>query len=114
MSYTASLPNFEVSDHDNQLNPEKFSVSPPYDALHNEPKLQLESAVDCIERILDDGVLGPEGTRVNITISGHANPEYESHPENNPSPNNVTIHLVSVREVAEAEPGHEYDPTTPA
>lgn len=98
MSYSASFASLIVEEL-NDLTPENLSAcSPPFDALHDEPKEQLYAAINCAGVILDSGVLGPPGTRVNINISGHANPEFENNHEGY-SPNHVTIGIHAQRRV---------------
>lgn len=104
MSYSAHLPGFDITEDDEaQLHPSDMAVSPPFDALHAEPRTQFQNAVSAVNKILASGVLGGEGTKVNINISGHANPDFESHPVNNPAPNNLSIQIVSVREELQDE-----------
>jgi hypothetical protein len=95
MSWSANNPDIDVDVIDEfPLKPEHFSFSPPYTALHEEPKLQALHAIEVVQSLLEEGLLG-EGVRVNCSLSGHANPEFESHPASNPTPNTLNIYLTS-------------------
>jgi len=104
MSWSANCPDFDVSRLEDgyPLKPEHFSFSPPYTALHEEPKIQANAAITAVEALLENGLLG-ESVHVNISLSGHANPEFESHPASNPAPNSINIYLTSRQPKIEGE-----------
>jgi hypothetical protein len=99
MSWTASAANLQVNPAPDAdlLDHESFAASPPYDAMHPEPKAQFEKAVEVVDEIISSGVLGDAaapGVGFNVQLSGHANPNHD--PAQGAS-ESFTIHITRVK-----------------
>jgi len=61
-----------------QLEEDHFVTSPPYPAMHDEPKEQFHLLLELAEKAINSGALGPsDASAFEIHMYGHANKDHD-------------------------------------